>query len=137
MRYIPYGYRIEDGKAVLDEEQAAKVVGLFEGYLSGLALRAAAEKVGLDIYHGTAKRMLGNKKYLGDAYYPKIINQDTFDRTEAERIRRATSLGRIREAKEKLKKKPQTCFYAEKVEIKYSDPFKQAEYAYSLIESEG
>ena len=36
--HIPYGYRIENGVAVIDEGQAEQVRTLFSGYLSGLAL---------------------------------------------------------------------------------------------------
>ena len=65
MRHIPYGYRIENGRAVIDEEQAATVREFFQNYISGMALMPAAEKAGLKLYHGSAGRMLRNKKYLG------------------------------------------------------------------------
>lgn len=42
--HIPYGYRIENGVAVIDESQAEQVRTLFSGYLSGLALVPAAQK---------------------------------------------------------------------------------------------
>ena len=45
--HIPYGYRIENGVAVIDEGQAEQVRTLFSGYLSGLALVPAAEAAGL------------------------------------------------------------------------------------------
>ena len=80
MRHIPYGYRIENGRAVIDEEQAATVREFFQNYISGMALMPAAEKAGLKLYHGSAGRMLRNKKYLGDDYYPAIIDKETFDR---------------------------------------------------------
>ena len=67
MRHIPYGYRIENGRAVIDEKQAATVREFFQNYISGMALMPAAERVGLKLYHGSAGRMLRNKKYLGDA----------------------------------------------------------------------
>ena len=44
MAHIPYGYKIVYGKAVVDEEQANKIRLFFEGYISGLALKVAAEK---------------------------------------------------------------------------------------------
>ena len=87
MRHIPYGYRIENGRAVIDEKQAATVRDFFQNYISGMALMPAAEKAGLKLYHGSAGRMLRNKKYLGDDYYPAIIDKETFDK--AEEIRRA------------------------------------------------
>ena len=54
MRHIPYGYRIENGRAAIDETQAATVRELFQNYISGMALMPAAEKVGLNLYHGSA-----------------------------------------------------------------------------------
>lgn len=88
MSQIPYGYRIENGKALIDEEKANKVKMLFLGYLRGLSLLAATKEAGIDTYHGTAGKMLRNKRYLGDDYYPAVIDGDTFEKAEAERIKR-------------------------------------------------
>lgn len=136
MGHTPYGYRIEDGKAIIYEEQAIKVREFFNAYISGLALTVAAEKVGLKMYHGSAGMMLRNKRYLGDDYYPAIIDKETFDKAEEKRIEKARSLGRIRELEEPPKPECLMKFMIPKVEQKYTDSFKQAEYAYSLIESE-
>lgn len=136
MGHTPYGYRIEDGKAIIDEEQAIKVREFFNAYISGLALTVAAEKVGLKMYHGSAGMMLRNKRYIGDDYYPAIIDKETFDKAEEKRIEKARSLGRIRELEEPSKPECLMKFMIPKVEQKHTDPFKQAEYAYSLIESE-
>ena len=70
MKHIPYGYRIENGRAVIDEEQAATVREFFQNYISGMALMPAAENAGLKLYHGSAGRMLRNKKYLGAKLTP-------------------------------------------------------------------
>ena len=78
--HIPYGYRIENGVAVIDEGQAEQVRTLFSGYLSGLALVLAAEAAGLTLFHGGAKRMLQNEHYLGDDFYPAIIDSETFSK---------------------------------------------------------
>ena len=75
MAHNPYGYRIVDGKAEVDEGQATQVRELFENYISGMGLQAAAEKAGLQIYHGSAGRMLRNTHYLGDEYYPTNIDR--------------------------------------------------------------
>ena len=66
-----------------------------------MALIPAAEKGGLKLYHGSVGRMLQNKKYLGDDYYPAIIDKETFDKAEEIRMDRAMALGRVRELKEK------------------------------------
>lgn len=62
MRMTLFGYKIKNGKASIDKEKAAKVQKLFDGYISGKALRAAALEAGIDTYHGSAGRMLQNKK---------------------------------------------------------------------------
>ena len=111
--------------------------GRFEYYLDGESLTTAAGKAGLKMFHGGVSRMLKNPHYLGDDYYPAIIDRETFDKVEAERLRRAESLGRIREPEGQEKIEVPVSFRARQAERKYDDPFLQAEYAYSLIESEG
>ena len=134
--HIPYGYRIEDGKAVVDEIQAEQIRTFFKEYISGKALKAAAEKVGLKIFHGSAGRMLRNTHYLGDDYYPAIIDKELFDKAEEERLSRANQLGRVRELKVKETPAVPLHFTMGKQIQEFDNPFKQAEYAYSLIESE-
>lgn len=136
MRHISYGYKIENGLAVVDEEEAAVVRKFFDYYISGLALMAAAEKAGLKLYHGSAGRMLRNVKYLGDDYYPAIINQEIFDKAEEVRMSRAKVLGRVRELKGEQKMEFPMQFTMPAVKKVYENPFEQAAYAYSLIESE-
>lgn len=136
MAHTPYGYRIVDGKAVIDEEQAANVQAIFADYLKGTALMVAAAKVGLKMYHGSVGRLLRNRHYLGDEFYPAIIDQETFDAVEEKRMERAKGLGRIRELEEPPKPECSTQFYRPKIMRKFDDPFEQAEYAYSLIDCE-
>jgi len=135
-RSIPFGYRIEDGQAVVDKEQAARIREFFNAYISGMALTVAAETAGLKLHHGCAGRMLQNKRYLGDAYYPAIIDKEIFEKAEEKRMVRARSLGRIRELNDQKMPECLMKFKMPKVIDKFADPFKQAEYAYSLIESE-
>lgn len=136
MPHIPYGYVIRNGNVCIDEEKAERVKRLFDGYISGLALQSAAEKAGLDLFHGSIGKMLRNKRYLGDGYYPPIISEETFNKAEEIRISRAASLGRIRELNAQPKPKGAVSFTMPKVLAKYADPFKQAEYAYSMIKAE-
>lgn len=136
MAHNPYGYRIVDGKAEVDEGQATQVRELFENYISGMGLQAAAEKAGLQIYHGSAGRMLRNTHYLGDEYYPAIIDRETFDKAEEKRQATAKYLNKYQELKP-TEKLPVLCrFSMEKPREKLADPYRQAEYQYGLIESE-
>lgn len=136
MSHTPFGYRIENGKAVIDSEAAEQVKTLFQFYLSGDSLATAGKKAGIKSYHAGIGRMLRNACYLGNEYYPAIIDKDTFEAAETERIKRADKLGRIREPKEKAEVVFPTAFYINEATQQFEDPFQQAEYAYSLIEME-
>ena len=109
---------------------------MFQCYLSGDSLATAGKKAEIKSYHAGIGRMLRNACYLGNEYYPAIIDKDTFDAAEAERIKRAEKLGRIREPKEKAEVVFPTAFYINEATQQFEDPFQQAEYAYSLIEME-
>lgn len=136
MGHTPFGYRIENGVAVVDERAAEQIQALYQSYLSGDSLRTIANKVGIDAFHAGVGRILKNHHYLGDDYYPAIIDPDTFAAVQEERIRRASALGRIREPKEdKAAIYPTNFLIIEGTQV-YDDPFAQAAYAYSLIESE-
>ena len=41
--------------------------------------------------------MLKNTHYSKDEYYPAVIDRETFDKAEQERMRRVAALGRIKE----------------------------------------
>lgn len=103
MGHTPYGYRIENGAAFIDEKKSNRIQALFKEYLSGLSLSSAAKKAGINAYHGTAGNMLRNKKYLGDGFYPAIVDKETFKQAEIERQKRARKLGRVYESKEQEK----------------------------------
>ena len=136
MGHIPYGYIIENGKAVVDEEKSKQIRLLFEAYLSGDSLATAAKKTGIKAFHAGIGNMLKNKRYVGDDFYPAIIDMETFAAAEKERISRAEKLGRIWENKEIKASPAPTMFSIAKGNEQFDDPFKQAEYAYSLIEME-
>lgn len=94
MGHTPYGYRIENGMAVIDDAAAVQVRKLYKNYLNGLSLVNAAKEAGLDLLHSGAKRMMRNKHYLGDSFYPAIIDKESFDAVEAELGKRSSKLGR-------------------------------------------
>lgn len=136
MGHTPFGYRIENGKAVIDNIAAEQVKNLFQSYLSGDSLDTAAKKAGIQSFHAGIGRMLRNACYLGNEHYPAIIDPDTFAAAEAERVKRAKKLGRTREPKKETEVVFPTDFYIKEETQQFDDPFQQAEYAYSLIETE-
>lgn len=133
MGHTPYGYKIENGVAFIDEEKANRIQAFFKEYLSGLSLSAAAKKAGINAYHGTAGNMLRNKKYLGDGFYPAIVDKEIFEQAQIERQKRARKLGRVYESKEQEKPEQEFDFTIGSIDEDYEDPFTQAEYVYGLI----
>lgn len=73
MGHTPFGYRIENGIAIIDEPAATKLRQLYKNYLSGMSLSKAAAEAGIPTYHGTAKRLMGTVHYLGDSFYPPSL----------------------------------------------------------------
>ena len=94
MGHTPFGYKIDNGIAVIDQPAADKLRQLYKNYLSGMSLSKAASAAGIKTYHGTAKRLMETAHYLGDSFYPAIIDKDTYQKAQEERKRRATALGR-------------------------------------------
>jgi hypothetical protein len=99
-------------------------------------LATAAKKAGINTYHSGIGRMLRNTRYLGDEFYPPIIDQDTFNTAETERIMRAERLGRTKKFKQEKEVVYPTTFRMKEGTEEFDDPFGQAEYTYSLIETE-
>ena len=88
-----YGYKIVDGKVIVDEQEAAVVINIFNGYLSGMSLRDAAVNAGRPMVHSMVKRIISNFCYVGDDFYPAIVSRQTFARANAELIRRSEKHG--------------------------------------------
>ncbi len=136
MGHTPFGYKIENGKAIIDEEAVAKIRQFYKNYLNGLSLTDAAKNAGIKALHGGAKRILKNEHYLGDDFYPAIIDKETFYSASAEIRRRSAKLGRDKRYKAPTVKKVPMKFSYKDITEYYDNPLKQAEYLYSLIESE-
>ena len=126
-----YGYRIENGIAVIDEQEAAVIIGIFNGYLSGMSLTATAENAGQPMVHSRVKNIIKRTCYVGDDFYPAIVSKQTFARANAELIRRANKhcRGSRRKAPPIFKE-----FTLSVPAMQFEVPIRQAEYIYSLIE---
>jgi hypothetical protein len=132
--HTPYGYRIENGRAEIDETQAEQVRKLFDAYLSGMALIPAAKSAGLELTHSSVKHILLNRRYLGDEFYPQIISEEVFKKIPEELEKRAGRLGRTGGPKKYDAPEVPTVFRLGSTERKYEDPFEQAAFIYSQIE---
>lgn len=136
MEHIPYGYRIENGVAVIDERSAEQVQRMFENYLNGDSLIKAAENSGIKGNHGSIKLMLQNRRYLGDGFYPPIISEETFNAAAEERENRAERLGRNGYIRQERSVNVPVRFLFESASDYFDDPVQQAEYMYGLIRTE-
>ena len=134
MGHTPYGYRIENGAAVINEAEAECVRRIFDNYISGMSLREAATAAGHPLVHSTVKRMLTKKYYYGDDFYPAIIDISTFHTANSELKRRADNKNQTGKTR-RIMPKPETEFTFSPPLTQYDDPYEQAQYLYSLIES--
>ncbi len=136
--HTPFGYRIEKGCAVVNEGEARQIRQLYADYLTGKSYIEAAKNAGISKTHSSVKRMLQNEHYLGDDFYPAIIDRKTFDAAETERLKRVECLGRDHRKKQAVeKRKVYSRFVMMPITESQQDPYERAAYIYSLIESEG
>lgn len=88
-RHMPIGYRMQDGKIHEDKEKAKVVRMIFKNYLSGISTYQLAKQL-TDMgflnannkpswNHGSIGRILENIKYLGDSFYPSLIEKELFE----------------------------------------------------------
>ena len=132
-KHLPYGYRIEDGLCVINNEESKILNKLFISYLEiGTLIRAANTSGFKANSHTSVKRILINKRYLGDDYYPKIIEKEVFEKVN-EKLKEKHRKGKS--SKEKTYQEI-IGFSIKKKEKNILDPFELAAYRYSLIECE-
>ncbi|MDO4187592.1 MAG: hypothetical protein Q4D29_01255 [Lachnospiraceae bacterium] len=134
--HTPYGYKIVDARAVIDEPAAEKLRQLYLEFVECGSMRAAATKVGIEKTHSVIGRLLNKELYTGTDYYPAIIDKELFDKAQERRKNNARSQNRIRPYEIKEPEPEPVNFHLKKVSTKFDDPYKQAEYAYGLIEEE-
>ena len=81
MAHIPFGYKIEKGVALLEEEKALQVQQIFEEYRDGLGLQAIADKLNMNCSHSKIGGILDNCVYMGTDFYPAIIEKKPMGRS--------------------------------------------------------
>lgn len=127
-----YGYRIESGKAVIDENEACILNTMFHNYLNGMSLIEAAETAGLHNCHSQIKKMLQREIYLGDQYYPPIIDKALFALVQTEVEKR--SAAHCQRGKKRCIEPSILHDFCMGIPSKqFENPAEQAEYLYSLI----
>lgn len=116
---VPYGYKIVNGRAVVDKSARKKVQLFFQNYLAGMSLSKAAEEAEIHIPHGMVGKLLSNQHYLGDSFYPQLIDKSIFEKAAVERKCRAEKLGRTNLKKPTVQKMAPTAFTLAKIEEYY------------------
>ena len=104
-RHMPLGYRMAGGKIFIVPEQAELVKGVFLAYSEGNSMyqlaRRLTEQGALNANHkpvwnhGTVGKILENRRYLGDEFYPAIIEPELFTKVQERRKEKSRELGRI------------------------------------------
>ncbi|MEK4323894.1 recombinase [Bacillus sp. FSL K6-3221] len=136
LAHTPFGYEIVNGEIQVHEFEAIQLKQLIQSYLAGKSLTNAARESGINRSHGGITRILTDERYLGDEIFPRLISKEQFEQLKEERFKRAKKLGRLNRTKEGESFTPPIEFTIGKVENKYDNPIKQAEYVYSLIKEE-
>ena len=134
MSHVPFGYKIENGKAKIDEVTSVQVRKIFQLYLEGDSLLTIAKKTGAKASHPGIGHILRNRRYLGDGFYPPLIDPEIFAAVESERTQRAEKLKKHKISPNRKQVLFPTSFRLLEGNQQFADPFQQATYAYSLIE---
>ena len=102
--HMPIGYKIMDGRIVLDKGKAEVVKKIFNEYLKGSSTNKIAQELSTAGFlnannkpswnHGSIGRILEDIKYLGDDVHPQIIDKITFEKVQKQRKTVAERLGR-------------------------------------------
>lgn len=133
MSRLCYGYTIRDGRLEIQEKEAENIRKIFKNYLAGNALIKSAELAGLQKNNSSVKRILTNKKYLGNDIYPKLIDRESFEKAGQMLKERAVVMGRVWEKEEEIIKVPCKFRYKEEGALPLN-PFERARHQYNLIE---
>lgn len=103
-RHMLIGYKMVNGKIQIDETKEKIVKKVFKDYLSGVSTYGLAKELTVMGFlnannkpswnHGSIGKILENTKYLGDDFYPQMIEKERFEQVQNRRKERCQTLGR-------------------------------------------
>lgn len=131
MRSVLYGYRIENGKAVIEPREADRVCIAFASFAKDRNLAQALRKSGIQKTHVFMSLMLKNPRYKGDDFYPAIIDAETFEAVQVKRQKKKRGTVRTTET---IKPGTRFRFSEYKDDELPTDPAKRAAFIYGRIE---
>ena len=96
-RNIPFGYCMINGKYAVNSDEAAAVKQIFNEYSNGKSLNEITVKMTVP-YHSDkpvwnknmVKRVLENRRYIGECGYPQIIESQIFNDVQNIKSRKNT-----------------------------------------------
>ena len=106
-RTIPYGYAFENGKTIIHEGESGIVSEIFRNYVAGKPLSGIASElnarrveyipgvIGSD--KARLKRILDDRRYIGEKGFPQIIGSDDFEKAQSVKSERARSVNTRKE----------------------------------------
>lgn len=112
-RKLPFGYRMEFGKVVMDQVESKWVIYMFEQYIQGESFKGLSDKLTVNgIRYDADKpwnknmvaRILQDQRYTGEGKYPPIIDDSIFRQVDQKRNKNVTS-SKVTKAQKMLKKK--------------------------------
>ena len=87
-RRFPYGYEMRNGIIQIDDKEANILINIFEQYINGSNLKEIANSLTISKIEylpdecnwnkSRIKRMIEDKRYVGDEKYPQIINEEIY-----------------------------------------------------------
>ena len=93
LRHIPYGYAVQNGKTILHPDESITVQKIFADYINGKSLLKIAQALtdeGSEFLPGRSdwnknrvKRIIEDKRYLGNHTYPAVIDDELFNQAQS------------------------------------------------------
>lgn len=118
-RNIPFGYRFEDGKIVVNPDEQNTLQRICSEYLDGRSLLQIANGLESDkvefapgvITWNKARimRIVDDDRYLGNATYPQVIDETTVENLRSQKASRNTQTSTDRQSGIYLLKVPVVC----------------------------
>lgn len=117
---IPYGYKVENKRIVVDPQKAEIVKYIFEEYAAGVPRQDIIREInakgflasnGKPFGHSAFTRFFTNEKYIGkyeydgeqrDGYYPPLIDPIIFDKARARLLKNKRAPSKVRAIAEYL-----------------------------------
>lgn len=118
-RNIPFGYKFEDGRIVVNTDEQNTLQRICSEYLDGRSLLQIANRLESDkvefapgvITWNKARimRIVDDDRYLGNATYPQVIDEATVERLRSRKASRNTQTNTDRQSGIYLLKVPVVC----------------------------